>query len=243
MAVRILSQVWDGYPGGGSDLLALLALADWSDDDGRCWPSIAAIARKTRLSRSQAQRVVHRLIETGAVSVTGNTTGGAPGATRQYRINLSALTASVATPSTGRTDATGSVHATGRTHALEGSHPCGETGSTHATQTVSEPSKNRQRVRDVSLDSFPTFWNQYPRKEAKASALRAWTKIKPEGQTLADLMASLERQKATDQWRAEGGKFIPHPATWLNQRRWEDEGTTLQAPGHSSLPDFAAGAI
>jgi len=132
MAVRVSAAVWDGYPGGGSDLLALLALADWADDDGRCFPSMQRIADKMRLSKSQAQRAVHRLIDSGFVQVVGNEFGGPPGATRQYRIVLSALT--------GRTDATGSAHATGRTDAVEGLHPCGGTGSAHATQTVIEPS-------------------------------------------------------------------------------------------------------
>lgn len=148
MAVRILSLVWDGYPGGGTELLALLALANWADDDGRCWPSIASISKKTRLSRSQAQRVVHRLIESGYVSVTGNETGGPPGSTRQYLINLDMLTGCMDATPTGRTDATGtgsahatgSTDATGRMDAADGSHLATETGSTHATQTVSEPS-------------------------------------------------------------------------------------------------------
>lgn len=138
MSVRVLTSVWDGYPGGGSDLLALLALADWSDDDGRCWPSIAAIAKKTRLSRSQAQRVMHSLIDSGYVAVTGNETGGAPGSTRQYRIILSRLT--------GSADATGRTSATGSVDAQEGSHPCANTGSAHATQTVIEPSLTIKKV-------------------------------------------------------------------------------------------------
>lgn len=92
MSVKVLSRVWDDFPGHGSELLALLALADWSDDDGRCWPSITSISKKTRLSRSQTQRTVHSLIGSGFVIVTGNETGGAPGSTRQYRINLKALT-------------------------------------------------------------------------------------------------------------------------------------------------------
>jgi hypothetical protein len=25
------------------------------------------------------------------------------------------------------------------------------------------------------------------------------------------------------QWTDEGGKYIPHPATWLNNHRWEDQ--------------------
>lgn len=148
MSVRVLSMVWDNYPGGGSELLALLALADWSDDEGRCYPSVSAIADKTRLSRSQAQRVVHNLIGTGFVSVEGNENGGRPGSTRRYRINLQQMRAE-----RGRTHATGSVHATGRTDAVEGSHGCAERGRTHATQTVSEPSKNRQLIADEPLVS------------------------------------------------------------------------------------------
>lgn len=148
MSVRVMSLVWDGFPGGGSELLALLALADWSDDEGRCYPSVAAIADKTRLSRSQAQRVVHNLIGAGFVSVEGNENGGRPGSTRRYRINLQHMKAA-----RGRTDATGSTYATGRTDAAEGSHGCAERGRTHATQTVSEPSKNRQLIADKPLVS------------------------------------------------------------------------------------------
>lgn len=141
MSIRIMSAVWDRFPGGGSELLALLALADWSDDEGRCWPSMTAISEKTRLSRSQAQRVVHGLIDAGFLNVIGNEAGGKPGSTRRYQINLRALTGRADATPTGRTHATGSANATGRTHAQDGSHPCGETGRTHATQTISEPSR------------------------------------------------------------------------------------------------------
>lgn len=148
MSIKVMSAVWEHYPAGGSELLALLALADWSDDDGRCFPSVAAIAKKTRLSKSQAQRVMHGLIDAGVVVVEGNESGGAPGSTRRYRVAVSRLTGRMgaiptgsahATP-TGRMDATGSAHATGRTHAADGSHGCGETGRMGATQTVIEPS-------------------------------------------------------------------------------------------------------
>jgi len=135
-----MSEVWGKYPGGGSDLLALLAMADYSDDSGYCFPSIAAIARKTRLSRSQTQRVVHKLIDEGVVTVTANMTGGAPGVTRRYKIIVSRLTGRTDAAPTGSTHATGSAGATGSTHAQDGSHPCAETGRTHATQTVIEPS-------------------------------------------------------------------------------------------------------
>jgi hypothetical protein len=72
-------------------------------------------------------------------------------------------------------------------------------------------------------NGFATFWKQYPKKVAKPQALKAWKKIKPAGQLLADLMAALEKQKASADWLKDEGQFIPHPASWLNGRRWEDE--------------------
>lgn len=70
---------------------------------------------------------------------------------------------------------------------------------------------------------FDEFWESYPRKQSKAAAFKAWMKLDV-GQDLASLIVNaVERQKTWDQWRKEGGAFVPHAATWLNQRRWEDE--------------------
>jgi hypothetical protein len=140
MSVRVLALVWDGFRGGGSELLAMLALADWCDDEGHCYPAMAAIATKTRLSRSQAQRVVHSLVDAGDVVVIGNANGGAPGSSRRYRIALERLTGRTDAAPTGRVHATGRTDATGRMGAQEGPHGCGERGRMDATLTVIEPS-------------------------------------------------------------------------------------------------------
>lgn len=134
MSIKVMAHVWERYPGGGSSLLVMLALADWSDDDGRCWPSVGALSRKCRLSRSQTQRTIHGLIHAGYVAVEGNATGGAPGTTRRYRIDLDTLTGRMDATPTGSVDATGSTGATGRMDARDGSHPCDGTGSVDATQ-------------------------------------------------------------------------------------------------------------
>lgn len=153
MSVRVLSKVWDGYPNGGTELLALLALADWSDDEGRCFPSIYSIAKKTRLSRSQAQRIVHALIKQSYLKVIGNEFGGAPGSSRRYQIIVSNLT--------GSTDATGSAHETGSTHAQEGSHLATQTGSTHATLTVIEPPITIKDIFELPNWLPITEWNAF----------------------------------------------------------------------------------
>lgn len=141
-----MSLVWDRFRAGGTEKLTFLALADWASDSGESLhPSMQAIADKVNVSRSQAQRIVHGLIEAGWIHVVGNEQGGAPGTTRQYRIDVERLrTGSVdATPpapdkksKTGRTDAaptgsadaTGSGNATGRTSAARRVAPVHRTG-------------------------------------------------------------------------------------------------------------------
>ena len=70
---------------------------------------------------------------------------------------------------------------------------------------------------------FDRFWSAYPRKANKLRAKKAWDKLKPSMETCRVMAAALERFKASDMWRRDGGAYIPHAATWLNNRRWEDE--------------------
>ena len=70
-------------------------------------------------------------------------------------------------------------------------------------------------------DGFNTFWAAYPRKAGKKTAQAAWAKIKnPDIDLILD---AISKQKKTIQWTKEKGSFIPHPTTWLNQERWNDD--------------------
>lgn len=70
-----------------------------------------------------------------------------------------------------------------------------------------------------------TFWPAYPRKVAKEAARKAAAKVLAAGVDPAEVMAGLEAARASEQWTRDGGRYVPHPATWLNGRRWEDEAT------------------
>jgi len=67
------------------------------------------------------------------------------------------------------------------------------------------------------------FWEVFPRKAAKALAQKAFAKLDPDADLLGRMVKAVERQKQTEQWHKNGGRFIPHPATWLHQQRWQDE--------------------
>lgn len=91
------------------------------------------------------------------------------------------------------------------------------------TETEAEAEAEAEQT---SQQSFVDFWNSYPRKVARSDAQKAWIKLKVDSTLLATILRAIEEQKLTADWQKDGGKFIPHPTTWLNGRRWEDEVTT-----------------
>lgn len=90
---------------------------------------------------------------------------------------------------------------------------------------------------------FAEFWSAYPLKKAKATAEKAWAKLKPSADLQAAILSAIAAHKLSADWQRDGGQYIPHPTTWLNQRRWEDEvkpaGTVHAFPGQSRHTGFA----
>ncbi|KAA3533334.1 phage replication protein [Pseudomonas sp. ST1] len=72
-------------------------------------------------------------------------------------------------------------------------------------------------------DLFPKFWKLYPNKKGKAAAEKVWRKLKVNDELFALIAQGLATQCASLAWIKDGGRFVPHPATWLNGQRWEDE--------------------
>jgi 5-methylcytosine-specific restriction endonuclease McrA len=73
-------------------------------------------------------------------------------------------------------------------------------------------------------DLFVRFWIEYPRKDAKVAAQKAWKRLKVTDDLFAQIMSGLARAKRSKDWIKDSGQFIPLPATWINGRRWEDQG-------------------
>lgn len=207
MSIAVSTRIWEHFPKGGHELLAMLALAEWSDDDGNCWPAMSSIAERLRVTRSQAQRVVRSLEVQGFVAVTGNVNGGPPGSTRRYRLQLDRLTGRTDAAPTGRVDATGSTDATGRTDAGEGPHACAKRGRTHAALTVIEPSRT---VRDSENPAprVPAAVVECPHQEIislfaqclpAARQVREWTTAR--SQTLRTRWREKRERQSLDWWR------------------------------------------
>jgi len=89
-------------------------------------------------------------------------------------------------------------------------------------------------------ERFAGLWDYYPRHTSKQAAAKAWDKLKPSDELIAQMGRALRRQKAWDEWQR--GIGIPHLSTYLNQRRWEDEldeaaaRSAEEAPREEALP-------
>ena len=87
-----------------------------------------------------------------------------------------------------------------------------------------EVEEEKERTTQVEkVDTvFDAFYAAYPNKKAKGPALTAWAKLKATERALC--RPAIEAQVKANHFRgADGVDYIPHPASWLNARRWEDE--------------------
>lgn len=92
------------------------------------------------------------------------------------------------------------------------------------------PNKN-----DVMQERFERFWSAYPKKIGKGDARKKFLKLKPNQQLFDQIMSALSAAKKTEQWTKNNGQFVPNPATWLNQSRWEDDYSGSTATNSASL--------
>lgn len=83
MSIKVMSWVWENGPGKQAERFVLLALADFSNDDGECWPAIKSIGEKTCLSERGVQTILRRLEADGWIKCKVN---GGRGGANIYRI-------------------------------------------------------------------------------------------------------------------------------------------------------------
>ena len=96
--------------------------------------------------------------------------------------------------------------------------------------------------------SFADFWKIYPKRVNKKHAQIEWQRINPDTQTARRIIDGVGKWAKSLQWQQDGGKYIPHPATYLRTARWEDTdaidvdcgaiGNSRNAPASFNLDEF-----
>ena len=89
--------------------------------------------------------------------------------------------------------------------------------------TLTQPLANHKPITNnqepITNKDFEKFYAKYPNKVKKERALKAWLKHNPD---IAVVLKALEYQVSNDR-RFREKEFTPHPASWLNDKEWENE--------------------
>ncbi len=160
MSVRTMARVWADSRHAGTELLMLLAIADFADDDGNAYPAVGTLAAKCRMKPRNANYILSALQASGELRVM---VSGGPRGTNRYRIVLEALGVQ---PGAGVQSAAGVQHSA-RTPAMQCSKPL--------QPIADKPSENHQepseRDRSAKKRRIPDDWKP-------SDSLTAWVKEK-----------------------------------------------------------------
>jgi hypothetical protein len=91
------------------------------------------------------------------------------------------------------------------------------------TETETETVKKTSSSPAPPSMEFDTFWAQYPRKVGKQAAIKAYARSL-KLTTPDKIIAGVKLLKT--ETVGKDADFIPHPASWLNAGRWDDEPST-----------------
>ena len=100
-------------------------------------------------------------------------------------------------------------------------------------------SESEYEIENVIETAFESFWKEYPRKVKKHYCRTVWKSLGITENLLKEILESLSLQKDSRAWRSDGGKFVPHPSTWLNDRGWEDSPDNFGIEPSRSIEEIA----
>jgi hypothetical protein len=178
----------------------------FNTEKGVAWPSVTLVADEANLDRRSVIRSLQRLSEVGYLDIER----GGLGKSNRYRPSFK----------TGDTRVTSDVSVTSDVHATKLVTPVSLELVTPMSPELAY--KNLPKNLPSKSSRFPDFWAAYPRKVGdKRKAGKSWERQgldRIADQIIADVGA---RTTADPQWQST--TYIPHPLTYLNQQRWNDD--------------------
>ena len=228
MSIRIMSQVWNMEIDDSTAKLTLMALADFSDDEGYCYPSYEVLAKKISKSKRTAIRAVEKLTELGFLQKEKRELKDGTSSANLYKIlsekDRVTQTHPRVTNEKERVTSMTLPSDTDDTPRVTSMTPCSDKGVTPinittnrtVSRTIKEPSINPLPPKGVSLPDFidPNLWQEYltykkERREKLSSKgiemkFSEWAKWANEG---IDVNACI-REAMANEWQ---GVFKPKP--------------------------------
>lgn len=164
-------------------------------DDG-CWASNEHLAKFCQCSEWKVSTSISKLIDLGYI-----TSLSFDGRTRRLKSRLSHF------------------------QSLPCENPKADLGKSQTSNTRNNTDRDKSLSRksaESEMPLFNAFWEVYPRRVSKQTAWKAWQKL-GDTRALCDTIIADVKRRVEGEWKGKDIQYIPHPSTYLNQRRWEDE--------------------
>lgn len=106
-----------------------------------------------------------------------------------------------------------------------------------------KPSRAKRKPKGADLppytDEFEQLWKEYPRKDGKGNAYRAYLELSEAGvlPEHEDFKQRIISRRYEPDWEKDDGRYVPHMATWLHRNGWEDEGCQWRTQATNNRQD------
>jgi hypothetical protein len=244
VSIKVMTFVWESFPGSGGDLVVLLAMADHCDDEGgNIFPSVKTLARKSRMSERGVQKILRALEADGWIVMTEEADHARQRA-RCYQIPWRSIRKNFvpteggwlvrpgeqSAPGAGEQSAPGEQNGPGEPQFTPPVNPSSPQSSSNHHLTLKAPEAKAKKPKPI-LIPIPQGY------EASASVY-AWAKLRGIGESAVrdacDAMVDHAKSKGT--MHADWDAAL---RTWLRRepsmRRTEISGRPLQHAGTPSL--------
>lgn len=206
MSVHVSSSVWKSNLPNPGQKLVLLALADMTNAEGYCWPSVGTLAKMTNLSDSSIRSHIKTMKEAGYLEVHARAAAGGRQTSNFFRILVQLLPPPGEAPNFGT-----SPNLAGEAPNLGG----GRLQISAPLNRKEEPSKESQKEEGASSASPDLFSTITKPEESKleapetlpdfpaATMVRIWNECVPEAKISA--LAGQRKTHARARWKQIGG--------------------------------------
>lgn len=246
MSSRCVAAVFDRYPAGGGEFALALALADNAHDDGtHIFPSVETMAVKSRQSVRAVQGHLRSMIQKGWLLRVRS--GGGRGLHAEYRISPNWLKGADIAPFSEAVDNSekgadiapfaAEKGAERRTERVQNDAQKGaERRIPYITERTSIEPTPLPPAPAGGAQGFEEFYAEFPRKVGYGQARAEWAKLSPDEALRKRIVLAVRAWARSPEWARNDGQFIPKPARWLREQRWEDVPGVSLAPTPTAPP-------
>ncbi len=225
--------------------LVLLALADaHSETTGRCFPSVARLAERTCLERKAVMRAIAALRNLGLISTkryrrglqyilhfidqSQNGTGDKMSPVTKEACTSPKMECGRSQNVTRNQERTGKESGNGAVDASSERLPAvlNAASAPLIPPTKENPGEGAQKLKAESSDNgLDEFLREYPKRITERQVIeirKLWCRTVISPAQAVEILADVRLRKTTDEWKTDGGRYVPSPVRYLEERKWDE---------------------